>query len=202
MSRITLWGFYNFTDKTLFDGAVMPEGIERQELVDLIMIECGDLYPYYQQPNYLQMQINNFFKRKKFNFDKMIAALNAEYDPLENYDRKEDWSDTFEEHVEGEANDETSSDSDGTSTSKISAMDSDALVDDTQGISHNEGTSKAKTTNAADRNNEGAHTGRVHGNIGVTTSMQLIKEELELRKFDVMEQIVRAFEKDIIVQIY
>lgn len=202
MSRITLWGFYNFTDKTLFDGAVMPEGIERQEIVDLIMIECGDLYPYYQQPAYLQMQINNFFKRKKYNFDKMVAALNAEYDPLENYDRKEDWTDIFKEHVEGEAHDETHNDSTGSSTSKISAMDSDELVNDTGGDSHNVGNSNATTSNEADRNNDSVHTGRVHGNIGVTTSMQLIKEELDLRKFDVMEQIVRAFEKDIIVQIY
>lgn len=202
MSRITLWGFYNFTDKALFNTAVMPEGIERQELVDLIMIECGDLYPYYQQPTYLQMQINNFFKRKKPNFDRMIAALNAEYDPLENYDRKEDWKDIFKEHVEGEARDETHNDSTGNSTSKISAMDSDELVTDTGGDSHNEGNSNAKTTNEADRNNDSIHTGRVHGNIGVTTSMQLIKEELELRKYDIMEQIVRAFEKDVIIQIY
>lgn len=202
MSRITLWGFYNFTDKELFNGAVMPEGIDRQELVNLIMIECGDLYPYYQQPSYLQMQINNFFKRKKFNFDKMIAALNAEYDPLENYDKKEDWSDRFNEHVEGAAHDETHNDSTGSSTSKISAMDSEELVTDTGGDSHNEGNSNATTTNEADRNNDTTHTGRVHGNIGVTTSMQLIKEELELRKYDIMEQIVRAFEKDVIIQIY
>ena len=202
MSRITLWGFYNYTDKTLFDGALMPEGIDKQELVDLIMIECGDLYPYYQQPHYLRLQINNFFKRKKFNFDKMVAALTAEYDPLENYDKKEDWKDTFEEHVEGEAHDETHNDSDGSSTSKVSAMDSDTMVDDTSGVSHNEGNSNATTTNEADRKNENVHAGRVHGNIGVTTSMQLIKEELELRKFDIMEQIVRAFEKDVIIQIY
>ena len=202
MSRITLWGFYNYTDKTLFDEAIMPEGIEKQELVDLIMIECGDLYPYYQQPTYLRLQINNFFKRKKFNFDKMIAALHAEYDPLENFDKKEDWSDHFEEHVEGEAHDETHSDSDGSSLAKVSAMDSDTLVDDTGGTSHNEGSSNATTTNEADRNNDNTHTGRIHGNIGVTTSMQLIKEELELRKYDIMEQIVRAFEKDVIIQIY
>ena len=202
MSRITLWGFYNFTDKTLFDSAVMPDGIDRQELVDLIMIECGDLYPYYQQPAYLRMQINNFFKRKKYNFDKMMAALHAEYDPLENYDRKEDWTDTFKEHVEGEAHDETHNDSTGNSVSKISAMDSDVLVTDTGGDSHNEGNSNATTSNEADRNNDSVHTGRVHGNIGVTTSMQLIKEELELRRLDIMEEIVRAFEKDVIIQIY
>lgn len=202
MSRITLWGFYNYTDKTLFDSAPMPEGIEKQDLVDLIMVECGDLFPYYQQPYYLKMQIDNFFKRKKPNFDKMVEALNAEYDPLENYDKKEDWSDTFNEHVKGEADDKTTSKSDGNGESKISAMDSDELVTDTGSSSHNEGESTAHTSNKADRDNKNIHSGRVHGNIGVTTSMQLIKEELELRKYDIMENIVRAFEKDVIIQVY
>ena len=202
MSRITLWGFYNYTDKTLFDSAPMPEGVDKQELVDLIMIECGDLFPYYQQPHYLKMQIDNFFRRKKPNFDRMLEALNAEYDPLENYDKKEDWSDTFNEHVAGKANDKTTSKSDGNGENKISAMDSNVLVTDTGNTSHNEGESTAQTTNEADRDNRNIHSGRVHGNIGVTTSMQLIKEELDLRKYDIMETIVRMFEKDVIIQVY
>ncbi len=218
MSRITLWGFYNYTDKTLFDSAPMPDGIEKQDLVDLIMVECGDLFPYYQQPYYLKMQIDNFFKRKKPNFDKMVEALHAEYDPLENYDRKEEWKDEGKENgvnkhdegVRGSARDTTHANSIGNSLSKISAMDSDVLVPDTGADSSNTSSSTANTTNDAHRTidtkdekeHEATHSGRVHGNIGVTTSMQLVKEELELRRYDIMETIVRMFEKDVIIQVY
>ena len=218
MSRITLWGFYNYTDKTLFDSAPMPEGIDKQELVDLIMVECGDLFPYYQQPNYLRMQIDNFFRRKKPNFDKMIEVLSAQYDPLENYDRKEEWKDEGKENgsnkhdegVRGSANDRTYGNSVGNNVSKISAMDSDTLVTDTGADTSNTTSSNATTTNDAHRTidvkdekeHEATHSGRVHGNIGVTTSMQLVKEELELRRYDIMENIVRMFEKDVIIQVY
>lgn len=202
MSRITLWGFYKFTGETLFDDAPLPEAINKKDLVDLIMIECGDLYPYYQHPGYLQMQITNFFKRKKDAFEKMCAVLAAEYDPLENYDKKEDWSDVFDERVKGEAHDETKDKSKGSNLNKISAMDSDNLVNDTSSATESEGESNATTKNTAERDNKNVHAGRVHGNIGVTTSMALVKEELALRKYDIMEEIVRMFEKDVIIQIY
>lgn len=234
MSRITLWGFYQFTDKKLFDNIALPQMYNKQRLIDLIMMECGDLYTYYQQPDFLKLQIDNFFARKQDDFARMYDALYSEYDPLENYDRKEDWTDNFEEDgqrnassnataglnesVQGTATDETSDENSSSSLSKVSAMDSDTLVNDTGGESSSSASSNATTTNESSREqtsedhrtdaiadhkeNEAVHTGRVHGNIGVTTSMQLIEAELKLREYDLYERIVKLFEKNIIVQVY
>ena len=202
MSRITLWGFYNYTDKELFKDIRLPEAINKEELVNLIMIECGDLFPYYQQPTYLKMQIDNFFNRKYANFEKMAAALSIEYNPIENYDRMEDWTDGFEEHVEGTASDETHDSNSGDSTTQVSAMDSNDFVNDSKVGSSSRGSSSALTTNEGDRENTSTHTGRVHGNIGVTTAMQMIESELKLREYDLLERIVRLFEKDVIIQLY
>lgn len=218
MSRVTLWGFYNYTDKKLFDNILLPEAINKEDLVNLIMIECGDLFPYYQQPYYLQMQIENFFKRKYDGFSKMAAALAAEYDPLENYDRKEEWTDkgsessksNTSENVKGVAHDETSDSSSGSATGEVSAMDSDTFVNDNRSTTSSSGSSNATTSNESTRgisntdskDNEATHSGRIHGNIGVTTAMQMVKEELALREYDLLERIVRLFEKDVIIQLY
>ena len=202
MSRITLWGFYNYTDKELFKDIRLPEGIDKEELVNLIMIECGDLFPYYQQPTYLKMQIDNFFNRKYDGFSKMVEALNMEYNPIENYDRMEEWNDGFEEHVEGTASDETHDGSSGNSTTQVSAMDSNDFVNDSSVSSSSRGNSSALTTNEGDRANASTHNGRVHGNIGVTTAMQMVEAELKLREYDLLERIVRLFEKDVIIQLY
>ena len=44
---------------------------------------------------------------------------------------------------------------------------------------------------------------RVHGNIGVTTSQQMIESELSLRaKYDIYKIIAREFEREFLVQIY
>lgn len=202
MSRITLWGFYNFTEQKLFDDIRLPEEYDKKTLVDLIMIESGDLYTYYQQPAFLKLQIENFFNRRYDDFKRMYAALYSEYDPLENYDRKEDWGEKFKEHVNGTASDNTSDSSSGTSLSQVSAMDSNDFVNDGRGETSSSGESHATTSNEADRNNESEHSGRIHGNIGVTTSMELIESELKLREYDLYERIARLFEKQIIFQEY
>lgn len=218
MSRITLWGFYNWTDKKLFDNILLPQSIVKDDLVDLIMIECGDLFPYYQQPHYLQMQIENFFRRKYDGFSKMATALAAEYNPLENYDRKEDWTDKSKEKVHdsmsetviGTAHDETSDSSSGSATGEVSAMDSNTFVNDNRSTTSSSGSSEATTTNESsrgtsstnNRDNEAEHSGRTHGNIGVMTSQQMLESELKLREYDLMERIVRLFEKDVIIQVY
>lgn len=42
----------------------------------------------------------------------------------------------------------------------------------------------------------------IHGNIGVTTSQQMITSELELRKFDIYADIANRFEREFLVQVY
>lgn len=91
MARVTLWGFYQY-DKTLFDDIVLPNGIEKENLVAEIMRNSGDLYPYHQVPEYLKRNMNFWFARRLFDFSRMYEALRAEYSPIENYDRLEDIS--------------------------------------------------------------------------------------------------------------
>ena len=42
MARITLWGFYQY-DKTLFDNIVLPDGIDKDNLVSEIMRKNEEL---------------------------------------------------------------------------------------------------------------------------------------------------------------
>lgn len=95
MGRITLWGFYQY-DNTLFDGVVLPEGMDRETLVNSIMKDSGDLYPYHQVPEMLKYNISFWFSRRLFDFDRMYKALRVEYSPIENYDRIEDIKRNYE----------------------------------------------------------------------------------------------------------
>ena len=61
--RITLWGFYVYSDKTLFNNVQLPEQFNKADLIELILYRAGDLYTYYQQPKYLQLNIINCFKK-------------------------------------------------------------------------------------------------------------------------------------------
>lgn len=93
MARLTLNGMYEY-DNTIFDGMILPEGYDRDALFMEIMNRSGQLYPYHQQPGVLKSAIRLWFSRNFLNFDRIMEAYSAEYNPVENYDRHENWTRT------------------------------------------------------------------------------------------------------------
>ena len=214
MPRITLWGFYQY-DKTLFDDIVLPDGIDKDNLVSEIMRNSGDLYPYHQVLEYLKRNINYWFARRLFDFRRMYEALRTEYSPIENYDRKENISRDYENSGIDKAS--TTLGSTTTSTNigsndnenKVSAYNESDYTNREKDIqSYNStvtntgsGTDTTKTEYGLKRKE--FEDIRVHGNIGVTTSQQMIESEMSLRaKYDIYKIISRDFEREFLVQIY
>ena len=93
MARLTLNGMYQY-EPTLFDGMILPEDYDRDALFAEIMTRCGQMYPYHQIPSILKSNIRLWFSRNFLQFDRIMEALNAEYNPVENYDKHEDWTRT------------------------------------------------------------------------------------------------------------
>ena len=50
--------------------------------------------------------------------------------------------------------------------------------------------------------NEGVHAGRIHGNIGVTTSQQMLEAELDLGYWNIYSRITDMFLKEFCIMIY
>lgn len=275
--RLTLYGMLNY-DNDLFAGVVLPEGMDKNLLTDLIIEEAGDLWPYYQALPHFKRNIGNWFTRKLPLFQKMYDVLNMDYNPIENYDRHESGKEspnvTVTEtpnithlhtpditiidspdivrvetpdvtvsstvHREGsEARDETI-DGNNTNTGKVSAFDTAAFVDRDQNIvddfrqtsshaeSNDDGTSVDKTTGTVRNTESGTNTRResgtrtetesgtrthvtagdtrreshIHGNIGVTTTQQMIQAELDLRLYDLYDTICRMFIDHFIITLY
>lgn len=230
MARLTLWGIYQY-DKTLFDNILLPDGIDKDNLVSDIMRNSGDLYPYHQVPEYLKRNINFWFARRLFDFSRMYEALRIEYSPIENYDRKENITRDYENSGIDKASttlgSSTTSSHTGTDTDStqgggsnekgVSAYNEDGYTNrekDTE--THN--SSNTQTYNSTVTNTgSGTDTTqteyglkrkevedvRIHGNIGVTTSQQMIESEMNLRaKYDIYKIISREFEREFLVQIY
>lgn len=204
--RFTLWGLYNFMPE-LFDAVQLPEGIDKEILIETLMQKSGMLFPAHQQPEMLKLNITNWFKRKQQAFQRMTIALSAEYDPVSNYDRHETWTDTPDVaytktggHTNTVANTTANE-----QTISTSAYNSDSLTptDQQKGNGSSGGTDTLTyedeaTTETGTRK----HEGHISGNIGVTTSQQMITAELELRRFDIYDYICALFEEDFLYQVY
>lgn len=214
MARLTLWGIYQY-DKTLFDNIVLPEGIDKDNLISDIMRNSGDLYPYHQVPEYLKSNINFWFARRLFDFERMYEALRVEYSPIENYDRKENTTRNYENS--GMDKESTTLGSTTTSTNigsndnenKVSAYNESDYTNrekDTQSYNStltNTGSGTDTTLTEYGLKRKEVEDIRVHGNIGVTTSQQMIESEMELRaKYDIYKIISREFEREFLVQVY
>ena len=126
MARLTLNGMFQY-DPTLFDGMILPEDYDRDALFAEIMTRCGQMYPYHQIPSILKSNIRLWFSRNFLQFDRIMEALNAEYNPVENYDRHEDWTRTPDLTDESKHTGKDSTELSGTDSTELSGTDSTEL---------------------------------------------------------------------------
>lgn len=192
-AKITLIGLNNYCvakGYSLFDQVLIPSGIDRDMLIHAILLRAGDFEVLYPNPDFMQDVINSLFKRWYKTFSKWEKALNIEYDPLSNYDRKEEWSDS------SKADTSTDSSSNSDDTLKVSSYDSDMMHDKEKSIGKND----SNITSRSNANNK--RTGRAYGNIGVTTSQQMLDAELTIARFNLYNQIADIIVRDICIMVY
>ena len=192
--RMTLYGMYQY-DPTLFDGVTLPEGMDKTLMVNQIIRQSGDLFPYYQAPPQVKTAITEWFARRKNNFAKLWQGFTAEYNPIENYDRQEDSTET----------------PNITHTLSNSGQDASTNEADVQGYNGTDYVPNSRTKSSGTSSTNGTdtesgtrtYTSRIHGNIGVTTSAQMLAGELALRKsMDIYALIAAEFETDNLIQVY
>ena len=208
--RFTLYGIYQYDEGHLFDGVILPEGITKDYVINEILKRSGDLYVYYQVPLYMKMNIKIWFARNYDNFYRMIKALTAEYDPIENYNRH-DWSlheprEIIETQKGGKDVRTIKTELGSTTTNSKSAFDSSEFSpnekDTTSGGDTSTDTNELGASETVTNSGDHEYKAHSHGNIGVTTNQQMIQQELELRKFDIYTEIARRFEREFIVDLY
>ena len=192
--RMTLYGMYQY-DPTLFDGVVLPDGMDKTLMVNQIIRQSGDLFPYYQVPPQVKTAITEWFTRRKGNFAKLWQGFTAEYNPIENYDRQEDSTET----------------PNITHTLSNSGQDASTNEADVQGYNGTDYVPNSRTKSSGTSSTNGTdtesgtrtYTSRIHGNIGVTTSAQMLEGELTLRRsLDIYALIAAEFETDNLIQVY
>lgn len=86
-------------------------------------------------------------------------------------------------------------------TNRQDVKDTDGKYTDTTTYGRQDKTTYGKVDTVTHNGTESFRS-NIHGNIGITTNMAMIREELELRKFDIYSDIAARFEREFIVQVY
>ena len=293
LAKITLYGMYRWMadhEDDLFSELNLPAGMDNDVLIGRIMLKGAEFGVVYGDPGFMQGMIGIWSDTHYSTFERWVRVMSEEYDPLENYNRHEEWSDAAtdsrtgshsrtglsatQEHedatrsdssssvdmhgghnqtIESGSNDsetdvrsasnsqETSStentvsafdastyqpadksDTDGSkqdtastlttsgATSTLTTNSNDAARDesthtgsstDSTGKTGSERTEETGTTEeTGDR--KSAHTGHLFGNIGVTTSQQMLKEEWEVAKLNIYDEAADMFLNEFCIYVY
>ena len=217
-AKITLIGLYrwlNAENIDLFDAfKSLPEGIDKETLVNLILTEGGEFEPLYSDANMMKGQIELFVSQHMRTFTKWVEALAIEYNPLENYDRMEDWTDVNHNIESSTGNIKNNSNGNSISNNTDNTNNSVSAFDDNRMSPHNSSITSSNSsanpsasstsnsiTNASSAGNS-THTGRTHGNIGVTTSQQMLQSELDIARFNIYQHICDLFIDELLLAVY
>lgn len=235
-SKVTLIGLENYLNpqRSVFDNMVLPEGIEKEILIGSIVLRCQEFELLYSDPEFMIDAVNIWSRKNYWTFDKWVKALNIDYDPLYNYDRTEEYTDTHSgkfgrtgsNSSEYTRTDNLSQSDDHTRTDNLSSTlthSEKAFNDTTMVASSQDGTSDTGTqrmagtvTNTGTQRNSGSdsnsengtddytniHKARLFGNIGVTTSQQMLQSEFDVARWNMYEHIADLFCQEFCIMVY
>ena len=216
-SKITLIGCYNYFDSMkddLFKYLTLPSGINKETLVNNILMNGGEFEILYSNPDFFQDMIKIWSNKWNRTFTKWQTALSIKYDPLYNYDRTEEYDDTRSEKEGIKKNENVTahnssvSSETGETTNAKSAYDSATYTpyDKSNSSSSGSNTSDSNTgvtgNQDRDRTETLKHRAHLYGNIGVTTSQQMLHDELDIAQWNIYEHITDLFLEEFTIYTY
>jgi hypothetical protein len=226
---MSVWGLYQ-SDPTIFNGLQVPDGVDKENVKDNILLESETLEVLYSDPTFLKAAITVWSTERLSIWQRLYETTQYEYNPIENYDRYEEGSNSNSgtssgsntASESGESSGTSSTESTGTSSgqnesiSSNTAYDSNTFADSSKGTSsgtnETENSESRETSNSDSRTssnsgsnefeNSGTFTTHIHGNIGVRSSQELIEQERRIATFCITSYIVEEFIDKFCIGVY
>ena len=195
---VTLATIYNF-DPSIFDGVEFPSNISVQDFVDSLLMQCGEMPVLYSSPPLLKSLIHVWSKISQYSWAHLAATLTAEYNPIENYDRMEEWQDSSINN--SRYTNSTNNTSNGSTKEQVYGYNNLNTPADNS-ASTSASTSADTSDSAGNTTSTGSRKGRAHGNIGVTTTQEMLESERRVAMFNFYDAVIRDFQKRFLIWVY
>ena len=210
---LTVSGLFDW-DETVLEGLrdcvdivsleVYPEskynfynGVINDMTLQKVVLECGMLECLHQDPDIFKNAVKTWVAVNRGRWTKLYQTTLYKYDAISNYDRTEEWEETDEEHENQNGGGSNSGNS--TATHNVGAYNN-AMQKAGEDVS--KGSSSYNATGSKDSNKTRKHRARMFGNIGVTTTQEMIEAERRVVSFDICDIIVREFRSQFCIAVY
>lgn len=165
MATMSLLALYQYNEQ-LFDGLRVPEGVNRDTLVNNLLAETAEFEILYPDPEFMANMIGVWSMKELPVWVELEKTLHYDYDPISNYDRNEESTNT------------------GESLGKVAGYNASDLV------------------NSSGASTDVKRKARMWGNIGVTTTQQMIAEQRDCVQFNISDYIIDDFKRRFCLLIY
>lgn len=211
-----------YYDDTIMDNFTVPDGIDRQLALDTIYQRCGLTPLYHPDPAWLKFYVGRWCSKNAKTWEELYKTTIQDYNPIYNYDRTEETRDTRREtrklSEDTSSNTQQSGDSSVTDSSSdtsehtISADNSDSYEPGYKDTASQHDTQESESSSRADVTGDRAvdettgeiysHKLRAYGNIGVTTTQEMLEAQRKVVRYNIYNEIADSFKEEFCLYTY
>ena len=181
-SSISILALYQW-DPTIFDGLQLPGDLDRDAVIQNILIEYAGIEVIYPSSDFMKMAIKAWSDIRQDDWKRMYKVLETDYDPFINIRRDE--VRTIEQNRNLYSN--------GTTTDQVSAFNSSDFSNRSKSIGNT-------TDGGSVVMKETFH---LEGDSAITDVQDVLRKEMEVRiKYDMYQVILDEFKNRFLVLVY
>ena len=252
-ATMDLMAMYKY-DPTLFDNVVIPSGLDKDTLINCLVLDTAEMEIIYPRPDFLKMALTTWSYKQLPVWTKLYESTMFEYNPIwnkdgtivetetrnlagtdyttNNTDRVDNLQDkntrNFQDKNTRNLNDQETRNLTDTNTHSVYGFNSSTEAPESKDVTNGTGTDTFSHTGTDTVDHSGTdtvdHTGRQdidtvsdkkttdtgtikherteQGNIGLTSTQQLIKEEREVDQFNIYDYIINDFRQRFCLALY
>lgn len=211
-----------YYDDTIMDNFTVPDGIDRRLALDTIYQRCGLTPLYHPDPAWLKFYVGRWCSKNAKTWEELYKTTIQDYNPIYNYDRTEETTDTRSGtrklSEDTSSNTKQNGDTSVTDTSSdssehtLSADNSDSYEPGYKDVSSRQDTQASESSNRVDVTGDRAvdettgetysHKLRAYGNIGVTTTQEMLEAQRKVVRYNIYNEIADSFKDEFCLYIY
>ena len=221
-ATLSILGLHKATEGAIWDELSVPEGVDQDVLVMSILAECAELEVLYPEPGTMKAVIGLWSAAELPIWRKLYETTQLHYNPIWNKDGTVTETES-RDHVSRDAGSENetfrsegsssrSQNDAATQTGQVSAYDAtdfqnrDKTSTSADSTEHVVADNENRTDRSSNREtvdgDSRTYERRETGNIGVTTTQQMIKEEREVDQFNIYDYITQSFKRRFCLLVY
>lgn len=204
-TNLSILGFYQY-DSSVFQGFQVPEGMDRNTAIDSIILNNAELELVYTDFDFMKQAITLWSNMNQSIWAKLYKTTVLEYNPIWNKDGKITEVETTTREADASGSNSTNSTSNSTAKdeSSVAAFNTSTLSKNGQVDSTDASivASQGSYTDSSDNKEMRSYERTEQGNIGVTSTQQLIKEEREVDLFNIYDTIANDFKNRFCLLVY